>query len=219
MKSSNTTVHKIAKFIRQEITYSKLKPGHHLKEFVLAKQFKVSRVPVREALRILQTEGYVDMIPNCGSFVRKISRQFVLETGIVYKLLAPVVLEAAIPKYTEQTYKKASEVLDKVESCKDFSKVGYLLWDFAKIIYKPSKMKFILSLFDEIYSHSIRLLNEIFEIKQHGHYDTRNHRRFLDLCRINRIDEAITLWADHIDKIEKISLDGSNQKSPSSNSN
>lgn len=207
MRNNNTTVHKIAKYLRQEITYSNLKSGQHLKETSIAKKFKVSRVPVREAFRILQSEGYLDVIYNRGSFVKKFSRQFVLETAIVYKTLAPVVLDIAIPNYTEQTYKKGSKILDKIEECKDFNKVGYLLRDFAKTIFGPSKMKYIIELFDEMYLHNIRLLNEIFEIKQGKHYSTVNHRKFLELCKMNLKEEAIAVWSHHIDQIKQIYLE------------
>lgn len=204
MGNNNTTVHKIAKYLRQEITYSNLKSGQHLKEADIAKKFKVSRVPVREAFRILQSEGYLDVIYNRGSFVKKLSMQYISETAIVYKALAPIVLDIAIPNYNEQTYRKGSKILDKIEECKDFNKVGYLLRDFAKTIFGPSKMKFILSLFDDMYLHNIRLLNEIFEIKQDKHYSTINHRRFLELCKMNLKEEAIAVWSSHIDQVKEI---------------
>lgn len=209
MKYNNTTVDKIAKYLRLEITYCNLNSSQHLKEFDIAKKFNVSRVPVREAFRILQSEGYLDVIPNRGSFVRKISREHILETALVYKLLAPVVLEAAIPKYKDRTYKKANRILNQVEKCKDLNKVGYLLWDFGKTIYGPSKMKFILNIFDDIYMHNIRLLNEAFEIGQHKHYDISNHRKFLEICKTSKKDEAIEHWKDYLNKIEQIILKGS----------
>ncbi|MEO8209696.1 MAG: GntR family transcriptional regulator [bacterium] len=205
MKNNNTTVDKIANFLRLEITYSNFKSGEHLKESEVAKKFSVSRVPVREAFRILQSEGYLDLIPNRGSFVKKITRNHILETGLVYQLLAPVVLEAAIPKYKEQTYKKAREIIRQVDKCKDFNKVGYLLWDFAKLIFGPSKLKFITGLFDQIYRNNIRTLNEVFEFS-HNNFDTSNHKKFLELCKKNKKEAAIKLWNEYINNIEQTML-------------
>jgi DNA-binding GntR family transcriptional regulator len=206
MKNNNTTVDKIAKYLRLEITYCNLKPSQHLKESQIAKKFNVSRVPVREAFRILQSEGYLDVIPNRGSFVKKISREHILETGLVYKLLAPGVLDAAIPKYKDTTYKKANEILNQVEKCNDLNKAGYLLWDFAKTIYRPSRMKFILDIFDDIYMHNIRLLNQTFEITQHKDYDVSYHRKFLEICKKKKKNEAIAYWKDYLDRIEQVML-------------
>ncbi|MDQ3020630.1 MAG: GntR family transcriptional regulator [Bacteroidota bacterium] len=206
MKNYNTIVEKIAKYLRHEITYSKLNAGQHIKESQIWKEFNVSRVPVREAFRILQSEGYIEMIPNKGSYVKKISREYILQTAKVYRLLAPVVLEKAIPRYTKNTYKKADSLINKIHKCTDFSKIGYLLWDFAIVIYSPSQMKFILSIFEDIYKHSIRVLNEIFENESNAKFKIDTHRKFIELCKNNKKDEAINLWINFIDQIKVIVL-------------
>ena len=201
MNKGRTTVNKIAKFLRQEITYSRLKPGQHVKEAGISKKFNVSRVPVREAFRILQSEGYLEVRHNKGCFVKKVSDEYFIQTSIVYRLLVPELLEKAIPRYNKKTYEKAERVLTKLEKCRDFYKSGYLQWDFAKVIYYPSNMKYLLGVFDDMYRHSIRLLNEFFENKEHEEFKATSHRHFLELCRNNRKKEAINYWTDFIDKI------------------
>ncbi len=206
MNKGSTTVNKIAKYLREEITYSRLKSGQHLKESEISKEFNVSRVPVREAFRILQSEGYIDVIPNRGSFVKIITRDHILEMALLYRLLVPAVLEKAIPNYNDKTYPKAEKILQKVEKCSDMNQIGYLLWDFAKVVYGPSKMKYILGLYDDIYLHNIRSLNEVFEIKQKKNYDISPHREFLKLCRENKINEAIKYWEAYLAKVQQIML-------------
>jgi DNA-binding GntR family transcriptional regulator len=56
--------------IRQAILDGRLSPGQRLKEEQLADELRISRTPVREALRVLQTEGLVDWAPYQGSTVR-----------------------------------------------------------------------------------------------------------------------------------------------------
>lgn len=206
MNKGSTTVNKIAKYLREEITYSRLKSGQHLKESEISKEFNVSRVPVREAFRILQSEGYIDVIPNRGSFVKIITREYILEMALLYRLLVPAVLEKAIPKYNDKTYLKAEKILQKVEKCSDMNQIGYLLWDYAKVIYGPSKMKYILELYDDIYLHNLRSLNDVFEIKLKKHYDISPHKEFLKLCRENKINEAINHWGSYLVKIQQIML-------------
>jgi len=206
MNKGSTTVNKIAKYLREEITYSRLKSGQHLKESEISKEFNVSRVPVREAFRILQSEGFIDVIPNRGSFVKIITRDHILEMALLYRLLVPAVLENAIPKYNDNTYLKAEKILSKVEKCSDMNQIGYLLWDFARVIYGPSKMKYILGLYDDIYLHNIRSLNEVFEIKQKKNYDISPHREFLKLCRENKINEAVKYWGTYLSKVQQIML-------------
>lgn len=201
MNKGSTTVQKISKFLRDEITYSILKPGQHIKEADISKKFNVSRVPVRESFRLLQSEGYIEVRLNKGCFVSKVSNQYFIETSIVYRLIAPVLLEKAIPRYNEQTYAKADKILNNLEKSRDSQKSGYLQWDFAKIIYSPSNMKYLLELFDDIYRHSIRLLNEFFENDEHEGYKVTAHRHFMKLCSQNRKEEAINYWSDFLDKI------------------
>ncbi len=201
MNKGSTSVNRIAKFLRDEITFSNLKPGQHLKEIEVSKKFNVSRVPVREAFRILQSEGYLEVRLNKGCFVTKVSDQYFIQTSIVYRLVAPVLLENAIPRYNNKTYEKAEKILAKLEKSRDFQKSGYLQWDFAKVIYYPSGMKYLLKIFDEIYITSIRLLNEFFKDKESEEYKATAQRHFMELCSQNRKDEAINYWNDFLEKI------------------
>ena len=204
LKVNSKIVTKVAKYLRQEVTNNSLKPGMHVGEFEIAKIFNISRVPVREAFRMLQSEGYLDVIPNKGCFVKHLSPEYIHETGIVYGLLAPAVLEKAIPNYNINTYKKADKILDRIENSKDANEIGYLLWDFAVLIYSPSKMNYLMRIFDDIYKNSIRVLNEFFENKENAIFKVNKHREFIELCRQNKKDEAIALWSEFIDKLKEI---------------
>jgi DNA-binding GntR family transcriptional regulator len=206
LKGNSEIVTKVAKHLRHQVTCNTLKPGMHVGESEIARIFNISRVPVREAFRILQSEGYLDVKPNKGCYVKKLSPQYIIETGIVYRLIAPVVLEKAIPNYTGSTYKKADHILDKIEKGGDFYEVGYLLWEFALLIYSPSKMKYMTGIFDDIYKHSIRFLNEFFENEENAIFKVTTHREFIELCRQNKKDDAIKLWTEFIDKLNEKNL-------------
>lgn len=201
-----TIVGKIASFLRHEITTTNYRAGAHLKESQISAEFGVSRVPVREAFRILQSEGYLEVIPNRGSFVKPISLSYIKETSIVYRQLAPIILEKAIPNYKESTYKKAFNILDKIEKSTDFTNVGYMLWDFARVIYGPSKCDFMLCIFEDIYSHSIRLMSEFFKKAEVKQYKVESQYEFLNLCKQGKKDEAIKYWSEFIGNMSNIAV-------------
>lgn len=201
MSTNNSTVGKIAGYLRNEIMHGNLKSGDHLKETRIAKLFNISRVPVREALRILHSEGYLEMIPNRGSFVKKITASYLYETSKLYVLIAPELLRNCIPKYKKSTLERAGRVIAKLEKCTDHAKVGYLMWDFAKIIYGPTEYRLMYSLMDEMYKHNIRILNELFELRFSDHYDVTPHKRFIELCGKNKVEEAVSVWCDYIKKL------------------
>ncbi len=60
--------------LRQAILRGKLQPGERLMEIHLAQQLGVSRTPVREAIRMLEQEGLVIMIPRKGAIVAEITK-------------------------------------------------------------------------------------------------------------------------------------------------
>lgn len=61
--------------LRQAILRGELKPGERLMEIALANRLGVSRTPVREAIRMLELEGLVNMIPRKGAQVAQITEQ------------------------------------------------------------------------------------------------------------------------------------------------
>ena len=63
----------VSNTLREGILTGELKPGERLMEIHLAKKLDVSRTPIREAIRILELEGLVTMVPRKGAEVARIS--------------------------------------------------------------------------------------------------------------------------------------------------
>ncbi len=57
----------ISEKLRRDIIHGKIKSGEHIIENKIAKRLKYSRIPVREALMILEGEGFVEKFPNKGN--------------------------------------------------------------------------------------------------------------------------------------------------------
>lgn len=65
----------VAERLRQKIFAHELTPGTWIDEQKLAEQYGISRTPLREALKVLASEGMVDLKPRRGCYVTEISRQ------------------------------------------------------------------------------------------------------------------------------------------------
>jgi DNA-binding GntR family transcriptional regulator len=65
--------------MRSAIIHGEYQPGASLSEVTLAEAYGTSRTPIREAIRQLQSEGLVDVVPRVGTFVRQPSRREVVE--------------------------------------------------------------------------------------------------------------------------------------------
>jgi DNA-binding GntR family transcriptional regulator len=73
--------------MRRRIIAGQVEPGVNLSELALAEEFGVSRTPVREALKQLQTEGLIEIRPRVGTFVTTPSRREITELFEMKELL------------------------------------------------------------------------------------------------------------------------------------
>jgi DNA-binding GntR family transcriptional regulator len=70
----------VANRLRDMIVEDQLKPGARLNERALCEQLGISRTPLREALRVLATEGLISLLPNRGAQVVTLSPEDVRDT-------------------------------------------------------------------------------------------------------------------------------------------
>lgn len=73
MTNTRTLADKVYVILKEKIVTQKLRIGDPLKEEVIAKELKVSRTPVREAIRQLQKDALIELVPNRGAYVTFIS--------------------------------------------------------------------------------------------------------------------------------------------------
>lgn len=92
---ARTTPLAIAQAVRARIVSGHHKPGQQLVEDRLAKEFGVSRIPVREALRLLEAEGFVELVPYRGAFVATVDRESAEHTMEIRAGLEPIAARRA----------------------------------------------------------------------------------------------------------------------------
>ena len=102
MKKSKNLTSKVYNRIMQLMLDYQIVPGQRLVFVDLAKQLKVSRTPVNNALSILAREGYLDFVPNQGYSVRRLSRKDAEELYQIREVLEVGFIEQAITKMTEK---------------------------------------------------------------------------------------------------------------------
>ena len=116
----------VFKTLRQGILTGELKPGERLMEIHLANKLGVSRTPIREAIRKLELEGLVTMIPRRGAEVAQITEKSMKDVLEVRKVLDDLSVELACERITEEE----KELLKN--ACVDFEE-AVKTGDFAKI--------------------------------------------------------------------------------------
>jgi DNA-binding GntR family transcriptional regulator len=97
----------VAEQMRQRIFRRELEPGSWIDELKIAEEFGISRTPLREALKVLATEGLVTMKVRRGAYVTEVSRQ---DLADVYHLLSLLESDAAAVVATQATDAELKEL-------------------------------------------------------------------------------------------------------------
>ena len=109
--------------LRQAILTGEMKPGERLMEIHLANKLGVSRTPIREAIRKLELEGLVTMIPRRGAEVAQITWKNLKDVLEVRKALDVLAIELACERMTQEELQKLYKAC---ETFKDATKTGDL---------------------------------------------------------------------------------------------
>lgn len=109
--------------LRGFLTAGKLRPGEQIRQDALAEELGVSRVPLREALKILEGEGQVTYAAHRGYFVAELSLADLLEVYRIRALLEPEAVREALPRLTAED---VTRVLDAHHDVERASAVGDL---------------------------------------------------------------------------------------------
>ncbi len=97
----------VAELLRQRIFNRELPPGSWIDELKIAEEFGISRTPLREALKVLATEGLITMKVRRGAYVTEVSEQDLRE---VYELLALLESDAVAVVCRQATDAELSEL-------------------------------------------------------------------------------------------------------------
>jgi DNA-binding GntR family transcriptional regulator len=178
----------VADGIRLAILRGQLAPGQTLKQEELAKQFGLSRAPVREALRQLETEGLVTSYPHRGSVVAELSPEDIEEVFLIRMTLEPILLRLAVPKLSGLNLRKAQAVLDQTDTDPNPAHSAELNWEFHESLYLSAGLPRMLKIVKTLHNHALRYHLVGFVALDFKEQSQEGHRQILEAC-MNR-DEA-----------------------------
>jgi DNA-binding GntR family transcriptional regulator len=110
-----TLKHNIVEIISGAIFTGKIKPGERLNESQLARELRVSRAPIREALQQLQEQGIIVNHPRRGMFVVNLEDEDLQKINSVRIILEAEAFRLARANYTPLAHAKLNQLLDKME--------------------------------------------------------------------------------------------------------
>lgn len=113
--------------LRAAILDDEFLPGAELQEPALAERYQVSRGPVREALRMLSSDGLVSIIPRRGARVRALTRQDFLGVYQVREVLESLAVKLAVPRLTQAHLDELRGYLEEIERASEVEELSSVL--------------------------------------------------------------------------------------------
>jgi len=99
----------IANSLKEEILSGKFPPGVRIRQEDIAEQFGASRSPVREALRILEAEGLINLVAHTGAWISHLSLAECEEMYQIRERVDPLLLRLSIPAMTDSLVAELSD--------------------------------------------------------------------------------------------------------------
>ncbi|MCM1089610.1 MAG: GntR family transcriptional regulator [Butyrivibrio sp.] len=166
--------------LRQAILTGELKPGERLMEIHLANRLGVSRTPIREAIRKLELEGLVTMIPRRGAEVAQITEKSMSDVLEVRRAMDALCVELACERITEEELaqlKEACGTFEQVVRTKDVKQIAQADVELHDIILQATGNQRLIQLVNNLSEQMYRYRFEYIK-------DFSQHERLVEEHRI-----------------------------------
>lgn len=166
--------------LRQAILTGELKPGERLMEIHLANKLGVSRTPIREAIRKLELEGLVTMIPRRGAEVAQITEKSMNDVLEVRRAMDALCVELACDRITPEELEQLKEACDAFEAAvktSDVKKIAQADVALHDIIVRATGNQRLIQLVNNLSEQMYRYRFEYIK-------DSSQHERLVEEHRI-----------------------------------
>lgn len=201
----------LGEFVYQELSRAirdgEYQPGDHIRESVLTQQLKVSRTPVRDALRRLSNEGRVNFEPNRGAFVAELQRQEVAELYMLRQRLEGTAARFAAQYASDAEVYELERILEcsrsLEESPREFNQIN---WELHHAIVHAAHNRFLIKVFDAL-SDSLALLRGIKYIPEGRTQPLyEEHAKIIEMIKARDPDGADRVAQEHVQQAFRMHL-------------
>lgn len=189
--------------IRENILSLKYQPGHQIKEISLAKKLKVTRTPIRKAIIRLANEGLVEIFPNKGAFVTKLSKEEIDEVFEVREALELKAVHLAIRRTCRDELDRIQQDLsERIKSLRLNKQDGFYLFgmDFHHEIIKLSKNNTLISIWEGLQTKLYRLRIQSGMASGRALQALKEHQDILTCIYQNKPDDTERLYLLHMNR-------------------
>ncbi len=187
--------------LRQGIIKGKLKPGQKVVMAELAKAFGLSETPVREAIRRLESEGYIDFTPHMGAIVTKIDEGELVEIYLIRIALEALATRLAIPHITDKDIEFLNKKNHEMEIAIQQNKYEILAGInklFHLRIYKAAPFPRLYKMICDLWDTFERWPSVFSYVPERAVAAVEEHKKIIQALRAKDMDQA-----DHLIKEQK----------------
>jgi DNA-binding GntR family transcriptional regulator len=204
-RETDITAHKprtaadhVADILREAIAEGSLPPGRPLRQDELAKQFSFSRMPVRDALRILEGEGVVLIHPTRGAFVAKMDAVEISEVFAIRELLEVEALRLAFSHLTESILREAGSILYRIDEEPNAGRWGTLNRLFHLALYSTCGNARLLGLIEAQHNICDRYVRVLLSNLDYRARSQDEHRKLLVACQAGKEVAGLKCLTQHL---------------------
>jgi DNA-binding GntR family transcriptional regulator len=168
--------------LRSRIVRGDLAAGTRIDQQALSEELGISRMPVREALRRLAAEGFVELISHRGALVTKLSDAEIIEVYEMRAVLQGLAARLAVPHYTDEHLQPLGDLLDKMERTKDLGRWAELNRAFHDAIELPSEAQRLISLIERLTQQCAPYVQIGIRYLEAQKSTAQEHREIYDAC-------------------------------------
>jgi len=143
---------RIANSLRHSILDGKLAPGVRIYQEEVAAQFGASRLPVREAFRILESEGLVLLKSNSGAWVSKLDLKECVEIYRIRERIEPLALLESIAGLGDDTIERIEQLSIEIENNSDIDTFLRLDRQFHLLTYQACEMRSLIGMVERFWN-------------------------------------------------------------------
>ena len=188
--------------LRQAILKGELAPGERLMEIQLAEKLGVSRTPIREAIRKLELEGLVLMIPRKGAEVAKISEKSLRDVLEVRRSLEELAIELACQRMTEedmQALEEAQKAFKAAIDQGDAMKIAETDEAYHDVIYHSTRNKRLVQILNNLREQMYRYRVEYLKREEAYPQLIAEHAAIIEYISKGEKKAATDVMCKHID--------------------
>jgi DNA-binding GntR family transcriptional regulator len=187
-----------AEILRQRILSGEFKAGQPIRQEQIAQELGVSRIPLREALKQLEAEGFVTIEPHKGAVVASLSPEEAAELFALRGRLEEWLLGEAIPRMREADFAQLDAIIDESRNLADLTHWGELNWRFHETLYRPAGRPLSLKFLKRIHDSLDRYLRLEHSLARNREQAYRDHQDLAELSRNGNVNGALEVLRHHI---------------------